>query len=96
MRASALTISHLSSFQYASQMGRELAIWMPAKKLGLRLKKMQVIEHEIVRGCLHPRLPPVLSWVGGKYFLVKKLCPLIPPHQIYVEPFIGGGSLFFR
>ena len=33
---------------------------------------------------------------GGKFFLVKKLLPLIPPHKTYVEPFAGGASLYFR
>jgi len=37
-----------------------------------------------------------LRIVGGKYFLSKKLLELIPPHEIYVEPFCGAAHLFFR
>lgn len=33
--------------------------------------------------------------VGGKSFLTKTLLNLIPPHQVYIEPFFGSGSLFF-
>jgi len=33
--------------------------------------------------------------VGGKSVLTKTLLNLIPPHQVYIEPFFGSGSLFF-
>jgi DNA adenine methylase len=36
---------------------------------------------------------PVVSWQGGKRWLVKELLPLIPPHKMYVELFCGGGAL---
>lgn len=36
---------------------------------------------------------PVVAWQGGKRWLVKELIPLIPPHQMYVELFCGGGAL---
>jgi DNA adenine methylase len=36
---------------------------------------------------------PVVSWQGGKRWLVKELLPLIPEHQMYVELFCGGGAL---
>lgn len=38
---------------------------------------------------------PVIPWVGGKRRLAKKILPLFPPHQCYVEPFCGGAALFF-
>ncbi len=34
-------------------------------------------------------------WFGGKGMLVKKLLQFVPPHDAYIEPFFGGGSLFF-
>jgi len=34
-------------------------------------------------------------WFGGKGSMVKKLLPLIPNHKFYIEPFFGGGSVFF-
>ena len=36
-----------------------------------------------------------ITYYGGKQMLLKHLLPLIPPHQIYCEPFFGGGALFF-
>lgn len=34
--------------------------------------------------------------MGGKYFLLDKLLPLIPPHRAYVEVFGGGASLLLN
>jgi len=36
-----------------------------------------------------------ISYYGGKQNLIRHLLPLIPPHRQYVEPFFGGGALFF-
>ena len=36
-----------------------------------------------------------IGWLGGKYWMVKHLLPLIPPHTTYVEPFGGGAQLLF-
>ena len=39
---------------------------------------------------------PVLKWAGGKTQLLPLLLPKIPPHfDTYIEPFFGGGALFF-
>lgn len=34
-----------------------------------------------------------LRWVGGKSRLRRQIIPLFPPHERYVEPFGGGGSV---
>lgn len=34
-------------------------------------------------------------YLGGKHFLVKRLLPLIPPHEVYVEVFGGAAALLF-
>lgn len=42
---------------------------------------------------------PFLRWVGGKTRLLPSLVPLLPPNYAtrrYVEPFLGGGALFFH
>src|SRR5579862_5380885 len=36
-----------------------------------------------------------ITYYGGKQRLLKELLPLIPIHRLYIEPFIGGGALFF-
>jgi len=41
------------------------------------------------------RLVSPLCWPGGKRHLVRKLLPRIPPHRVYVEPFIGAGHLYW-
>lgn len=44
---------------------------------------------------------PFMKWAGGKGQLIEKLAKLFPPEmqagkiKKYVEPFIGGGALFF-
>ena len=42
------------------------------------------------------RLKPILKWAGGKTQLLNDLIPLIPKYTgKYIEPFVGGGALFF-
>lgn len=38
---------------------------------------------------------PLIKWPGGKSREIDKIKPLIPEYQRYVEPFFGGGALFF-
>ncbi len=39
---------------------------------------------------------PILKWAGGKTQLLDKIYPHIPNHyNKYIEPFFGGGALFF-
>ncbi len=42
-------------------------------------------------------ISPVLKWVGGKRQLLGELLPLVAkvPYERYIEPFFGGGALFF-
>ncbi|MFV0269881.1 MAG: DNA adenine methylase [Draconibacterium sp.] len=36
-----------------------------------------------------------ISYYGGKQNLITTIMPLIPPHVTYVEPFVGGGAVFW-
>ncbi len=39
---------------------------------------------------------PFLKWAGGKRQLLPRILTLVPPRvRTYVEPFLGGGALFF-
>jgi DNA adenine methylase len=39
---------------------------------------------------------PILKWAGGKHQLLQHLLPLVPKNfNRYIEPFVGGGALFF-
>lgn len=45
-----------------------------------------------------PPLTPIVKWAGGKSRLLSQLRPLLPPGvelMRHVEPFVGGGALFF-
>lgn len=39
---------------------------------------------------------PIIKWPGGKSRELDRILPLIPRYQRYVEPFFGGGALFFH
>ncbi len=46
-----------------------------------------------------PPPSPILKWAGGKAGLLQQLRPLLPPgveRRRYVEPFLGGGAMFFH
>lgn len=46
----------------------------------------------------NPLVNPVLKWVGGKRQLLSEIKTRIPPSSRwtrYVEPFLGGGAVFF-
>ena len=36
-----------------------------------------------------------ISYYGGKQSMLNLILPLIPEHSIYIEPFFGGGSVFW-
>jgi len=39
--------------------------------------------------------PPPFGWPGGKRLLARHIIALMPPHQTYVEPFVGAGAVFW-
>lgn len=60
---------------------------------GKRSMVQKDLEGDIVRGWV---AKPFLKWAGGKGHLLPKLRPLVPKHyNKYIEPFLGGGALFF-
>lgn len=45
-----------------------------------------------------PNTQPPAAWIGGKRSLAPRLVKMIAeiPHQLYAEPFVGMGGVFFR
>ena len=37
---------------------------------------------------------PAVKWAGGKRQLLDRILPLVPEHDTYYEPFVGGGAVF--
>ena len=44
---------------------------------------------------LEKGIRPAFGSPGGKRYLAKTIVSYIPEHKTYVEPFIGGGAVFF-
>lgn len=42
-----------------------------------------------------PKLKTPITYYGGKLNLVSEILPLIPKHRVYIEPYFGGGAIFF-
>ena len=40
-------------------------------------------------------MKPLIKWAGGKSTEIKYVEKIIPIHKRYIEPFFGGGALFF-
>lgn len=36
-----------------------------------------------------------ITYYGGKQNLISTILPLFPEHQTYIEPFVGGGAVFW-
>ena len=48
------------------------------------------------QGGLKINLKPILKWAGGKRQILSGLASCIPEkYNNYIEPFVGGGALFF-
>lgn len=41
------------------------------------------------------KLRTPITYYGGKITMTKYILPLIPKHSCYVEPFLGGGAVFW-
>lgn len=44
---------------------------------------------------VRPLMRTPITYYGGKQRMVPHILPKIPKHQVYVEPFFGGGAVFF-
>lgn len=55
-----------------------------------KLPESRIVRKENLKG-----MPPMVARVGGKTKLKKTLRTHVPEHNVYVEPFVGGGTLFW-
>lgn len=46
--------------------------------------------------CLTRCKTPPLRYVGSKWMIAEWIIAQMPPHEHYVEPFVGSGAVFFR
>lgn len=44
---------------------------------------------------MKPNLKTPISYYGGKQSMLSTILPIIPKHSVYVEPFFGGGAVFW-
>ena len=55
-----------------------------------RLKKRVPVHHSP-----HGAVPSLLKWTGSKRSQAERIASIVPPHDRYFEPFIGGGAILF-
>jgi len=55
-----------------------------------RLKKRMLVHHSP-----HGAVPSLLKWTGSKRSQAERIASIVPPHDRYFEPFIGGGAILF-
>lgn len=41
------------------------------------------------------QLKTPITYYGGKQSMLREILPIIPEHRIYIEPFFGGGAVFW-
>ena len=44
---------------------------------------------------MNKKLRPIIKWTGGKYDEFDLFANYIPEFDRYIEPFFGGGGVFF-
>lgn len=65
---------------------RELNMFFNTEK---KANQIMEVSKDIASG-----LPPIIKWPGGKEKELKYIIPNAPHYERYIEPFVGGGSVF--
>jgi DNA adenine methylase len=62
-----------------------------------KVMKFDVLQSSAQTVTLRPEARPLVKWAGGKNQLLPRLLPQVPSqYNRYIEPFFGGGALFFK
>ena len=94
-----------SPIDYSTKTRKELCALCKERKLkGYSVKKRDELITMLSAPTTAPapgpatalKLSPLVKWSGGKSDEIKHILPHIPPYETYVEPFVGGGALFFH
>jgi DNA adenine methylase len=57
---------------------------------------LRIARGGLLKPNVRPGISPILKWAGGKSQLLDLLVPMVPKdYGTYIEPFVGGGALFF-
>jgi len=75
---------------YVSVFGKKYRICKPFFKYLETLKCVTSFNNK------HSPVKPLLKWSGGKRGEIKTLINILPVFETYIEPFVGGGALFFH
>lgn len=87
------TLCNEEKIRGASRFGRAWAIPIEAEK---------PVDHRVKTGkymktCSENEATPILKWAGGKTQMLGDILPRMPKtYNKYIEPFVGGGALFFK
>ena len=69
----------------------------PCVKETKQVEENQVEENQVEEVPHRPSLKPLVKWSGGKTDELKNILPHIPEdYSTYLEPFIGGGAVYFN
>ncbi len=54
------------------------------------------MEEQVINEIGKIKIKPILKWAGGKTQMLGDILPKVPKtYGRYIEPFFGGGALFF-
>ena len=49
----------------------------------------------MIKSVMVRNMQPIIKWPGGKAEEIKEILDIIPKYNRYVEPFVGGGAVYF-